>query len=104
MENAIYIFDNFLAIFRRQKFIFKIDFEPLLLSTNDYIKNELDLNNYLFKIIDKAIFTKYKDDKLILKLTDENFTHYKTEIILRNLTSEQIDKLKQIENWKTKIT
>jgi hypothetical protein len=100
----LYIFDNFIAIIRRQKFIFTIEFEPLIIKADDYNKNVIDLNNYLFKTIDRAKFTKYKNDELIIKLKDENFTHFKTEITLRKLKGKHIDKLRPIENWKSKIT
>ena len=97
---VLYLFDKFLAIIRRQKFIFKFIFEPILIINGNKKNDQFDYKKYITVIPDKIVFTSYKTDELVIKFTDEKHEHFKTEIILRKPTSEQLLKFKSIENWK----
>lgn len=94
----LYLFDNYLAIFRRQDFIFKVFFAPVLL-TSDLVTTKNNFN-YLdcFKP-EKIHFNQLMNGQVDIKLKDPIYKHWKIDITFKELTSEQIKQLDKIKNW-----
>lgn len=94
----LYLFDNCLAIVRRQDFIFNVFFAPVLLTS------DIATTKSIFQYLDT-----YKPDRITIKqivkgeidikLTDPTYKHYTTNITLKGLTSEQTTQLGKIKNW-----
>jgi len=94
----LYLFDNCLAIVRRQNFIFKVFFNPILLTSNTTTTK--NIFNYLDTYHpNKIIFKQIIKGELDIKLTDLLYNHYKIGITLKGLTNEQIDQLEKIKKW-----
>lgn len=94
----LYLFDNFLAVFRRQDFVFKVYFAPILMSSD--IASTKNNFNYLhtFKP-DRITFNQFIKGEVEIKLTDPKHKHFTTNIILKELTNEQISQLEKIKKW-----
>ena len=94
----IYLFDNFLAIVRRQNFIFKVFFAPVLITSD--ITNTKNIFNYLtvYKP-DRVIFKEIMKDQIDIKIKDPIYRHYKIDITFKELTSEQLTQLVKIKDW-----
>ena len=94
----IYLFDNFLAIIRRQSFIFKVLFAPVLISPD--ITNTKNIFNYLtvYKP-DRIIFNQVMKGQIEIKLKDPIYRGFKIDITLKELTKEQLTQLAEIRNW-----
>ena len=92
------MFDNFLAIVRRQDFVFKVFFAPVLLTSD--IATTKNIFNYLdtYKP-DRITFKQIVKGEVDIKLTDPKYKHYKTDITLKGLTIEQTTQLEKIKNW-----
>jgi hypothetical protein len=94
----LYLFDNCLAIVRRQDFIFKLLFAPILL-TSDVAETE-NIFNYLDTYYPKQItFTQIVKGEVEINLTDPTHKHYQIAITLKELTIEQITQLEKIKNF-----
>jgi len=92
----IYLFDNCLAIIRRQEFIFKVFFTPVLLTSDiATTKNKFD---YLdtFKP-DSITIKKIVKGEVDIKLANPIHKHYTIDMTLKGLTDEQINQLKKIK-------
>ncbi len=98
----LYLFDNYLAVVRRQDFVFKVFFAPILLTSD--IESTKKIYNYLdtYKP-DKITFKQMVKEEVGIKLTDPTYKHYKTDITLIVLTNEQITQLEKIKNWCSQI-
>ena len=94
----LYLFDNYLAIVRRQDFVFKVFFAPVLVTPD--IATTKNIFNYLdtYKP-DRITFKQIVKGEVDIKLTDQTYKHYKTDITLKGLTNEQSTQLKKINNW-----
>ena len=94
----IYLFDNFLAIVRRQNFIFKVFFGPVLI-TSDII-NTKNIFSYLtvYKP-DRVFFNEVMKGQIDIKIQDPVYRHYKIDITFKELTSEQLTQLVKIKDW-----
>jgi hypothetical protein len=94
----LYLFDNYLAIARRQDFVFKVFFTPVLLTSD--IATTKNIFNYLdtYKP-DRITIKQIVKGEIDIKLTDPTYKHYKTDITLKGLTIEQITQLEKIKNW-----
>jgi len=94
----LYLFDNCLAIIRRQDFIFKVFFNPILL-TSDTTTTKI-LFNYLdtYKP-DNIIFKQPVKGEVDIKLTDLEHNHFKIDMTFKGLTNEQLGQLEKIKNW-----
>lgn len=94
----LYLFENYLSIVRRQDFVFKVFFAPVLLTSD--ISTTNNIFNYLdtYKP-DRITFKQIEKGEVDIKLTDPKFKHYKTEITLKGLTIEQTTQLEKIKNW-----
>lgn len=94
----LYLFDNYLAIVRRQDFVFKVYFAPVLLTSD--IATTKNIFNYLntYKP-DRITFKQIVKGEVDIKLTDPTYKHYRTDITLKGLTNEQTTQLEKIKNW-----
>jgi hypothetical protein len=94
----IYLFDNFLAIVRRQNFIFKAFFTPVLISSD--ITSTKNIFRYLtvYKP-DRIIFNQVAKGQIDIKVKDPGYNHYKIDITFNELTNEQLTELSKIKNW-----
>jgi hypothetical protein len=94
----IYLFDNYLAIIRRQDFILEVLFAPVLLTADlETIKNKF---NYLdcYKP-DYIHFAQHVKGQVDIKLKDPIYKHWKIDITFRGLSDGQINQLEKIKNW-----
>lgn len=94
----IYLFDNCLAINRREHFIYNILFDTIII-TSDVISAERKYYKLKIYSPDSIVFKKIVQGEIIIKITDPKYAHYKIEITLMGMTKEQVAKLKRIENW-----
>ena len=94
----IYLFDNFLGIVRRQNFIFKVFFAPVLITPD--ITNTKNILRYLSVCKpDRVIFNQIIKNQIDIKLKDPIYKHYKIDIAFKGLTSEQLIQLDKIKDW-----
>lgn len=94
----LYLFENCLAIVRRQNFIFKAFFPPLLI-THDIVQT---MDRFIYLNIykpEKVIFKRNLNGEVDINLTDPTYKHFKIDITLKGLTQEQTDRLEIIKNW-----
>lgn len=94
----IYLFDNFFAIVRRQDFVFKVHFAPILL-TSDIATTKNNFNYLETYKPDRITFMQIVKGEVDIKLTDPKYKHYATDITLKGLSEEQTAKLEIIKNW-----
>jgi hypothetical protein len=94
----LYLFDNCLAIVRRQNFIFRTFFAPVLI-TSDIGITKKRFNNLKTYKPDRIIFKQIIKGALDITLTDAVYKHYTIEIMIKGLTNEQIHQLEKIKNW-----
>jgi hypothetical protein len=94
----LFLFENCLAIVRRQDFIYKVFFPPFLLTSDIAITK--DAFNYLdiYKP-EKVLFKQMIKGEVDIKLVDPIYKHYKIDITLKGLTYEQISQLDKIKSW-----
>ncbi len=94
----LYLFDNYLAVIRRQDFVFKVFFAPILLTSD--IPTTKNIFSYLdtYKP-DRITFKQIVKGEVDIKLTDQASKHYTTNITLKGLTNEQTTQLEKIKNW-----
>ena len=94
----IYLFDNFLAIFRRQNFIFKLHFRPTIISKDPKSIQKL-LGFMKVDKFDKLVIKPICMGEIEIHLADQQYKHYKTTIILKGLTEDQTKLLSSIKKW-----
>ena len=94
----LYLFDNCLAIIRRQDFIFKVFFAPVLL-TSDLATTKSNFNYLDCYKPDYIHFNQLIKGQVDIKLKDPVSRHWKIDITFKELTSEQTNQLDKIKNW-----
>lgn len=94
----LYLFDNYLAIVRRQDFVFKVFFVPILL-TSDIASTKNNFNYLETYKPDRITFKQIVKGEVDIKLTDQANKHYTKNITLKGLTNEQTAQLEKIKNW-----
>ena len=94
----IYLFHDFLAIVRRQSFIFRVFFAPVLITTD--ITNTKNFFSYLavYKA-DRINFNHVMKNQIDIKLKDPIYKHYKIDLTFKGLTRGQLIQLAEIKNW-----
>jgi hypothetical protein len=94
----LYLFDNYLAIVRRQDFVFKVFFAPVLLTADvAATKNSFGyLRCYQPDYID---FNQPVEGQVAIKIKDPVYSHRKIEITFKDLPSGQTKQLVRIKNW-----
>ncbi len=94
----LFLFENCLAIVRRQEFIGKVLFPPILLTSD--ITLTKDIFNYL-KIYkpEHILSKKIINGEVDIILSDPIYKHYKIDITLMGLSEHQIDQLDKIKSW-----
>ena len=94
----LYLFDNYIAIVRRQDFIFKVFFAPVLLTS--YNATTENIFNYLVTYkTDQITFKQIVKGEVDIKLTEPTYKYFKIDITLKRLTNEQTSQLEKIKNW-----
>lgn len=94
----LYLFDNYIAIIRRQHFVFNVFFAPVLISSN--IEETRIKFNYLHCYKPDYIhFAQHIKGQVDIKLKDPVGKHLKIDITLKSLTDEQISNLERIKKW-----
>lgn len=94
----LYLFDDCLAIIRRQNFIFKVFFNPILL-TSDTMTTKKSFNYLDTYKPDNITFKQIVKGELDIKLTVLRYNHFKIEMTIKGLTNEQLRQLEKIKNW-----
>lgn len=92
------LFNNCLALVRRQDFIFKIYFDPIIITSDIAITKKIF--NYLdiYKP-DRITFNQLVKGEVDIKLTDPIYRHYTIDITLKGLSKEQTNQLEKIKTW-----
>lgn len=94
----LYLFDNYIAIVRRQNFIFNVFFAPVLLTS--YKATTENIFNYLVTYKpDQITLKQIVKEEIDIKLTEPTYKYFKIDITLKGLTNEQISQLEKIINW-----
>ena len=94
----IYLLDDSLAIIRRQNFILKVFFRPILL-TSDTTATKISFNYLDTYKPDNIFFKQTVKGEVDIKLTDLEHNHFKIYITFMGLTNEQLGQLEKIKNW-----
>ena len=94
----LYVFDNYLAIVRRQDFIFKVFFAPVML-TSDLATTKNNFNYLDCYKPDYIHFNRLMKGQVDIKLKDPISRRWKIDITFKELTSEQTNQLYKIKNW-----
>ena len=94
----LYLFDTFLVIARRQNFIFKVAFPPILIGPDPKQAKEIFSYLEIYKP-DKFIFKERIKGEIDIKVTDLTYMHYKIDITLKELIAEQKEQLQKIKSW-----
>jgi len=94
----LYLFDNYLAIVRRNDFIFKVFFPPIVL-TSDISTTKNIFDNLKSYKPDQIIFKQIVKGEVDIKITDPAYKHYSRDITLKELSNEQTTQLEKIKNW-----
>jgi len=95
----LYLFDKSLVIIRRQDFIFKVNFAPVLL-TQDLEKAMINFGFLKCLKPNKIHFNQTIKGQIEIKVTDSNKKYNKKiDITLKQLTIEQLLQLDIINKW-----
>ncbi len=94
----LYLFDNYLAIVRKQHFIFKVLFAPMVLSSNTDTTNS-SFNHLKSYKPSQIVFKEVLKGEIDIKINDINNKQYTIDITLKGLTNEQLTQLDIIKNW-----
>lgn len=90
----LYLYDESLVLVRRQNFILKMIFAPVVITSN-IAKSKNDFPNLESYLPSSFVLNSYKRGELEIKLQGS----YRIDITLKGLTTEQIDKLRIVQNW-----
>jgi hypothetical protein len=94
----LYLFENYLVVVRRQNFIFKVFFAPVLLTSD--MTTTINIFNYLDSYkTDQITFNQIVKGEVDIKLIHKTHKHYTADITLKGLTNEQITQLEKIKKW-----
>lgn len=94
----LYLFDNYLAIIRRQDFVFKVFFAPILL-TSDITTTKINFDYLVTYKPDRITYKQIVKGEVDIKLTDQANKHDTKNITLIGLTNEQTAQLEKINHW-----
>jgi hypothetical protein len=94
----LYLLDNCLAIVRRQDFIFKVFFAPVIISSDTATTKNMFDYLHIYKP-DRITFKQIVKGEVDIKLTDPIYMHYTIDLTLKGLTSEQTNQLEKIKTW-----
>jgi hypothetical protein len=94
----INVFDNFIVLFRRQKFIINVNFNPIIIA-----KDAISIKKqYTFGEIykpQKVFFRTTVKGELTITLMDKQFKNREILINLKKLNSEQVEQLSKLKQW-----
>lgn len=92
------LFENQLAIVRRQYFIYKVLFPPILL-TSDIAITQNTFNYIKSYKPEKIVFRQTRKGVVDINLRDSVYQNYRIYITFKELTDEQIKQLEVIKTW-----
>ena len=93
----IYLFDDFLAIFRTQNFIIQVNLKPSFIGKDPTITKEL--LGFTCDKPDKTVFKTTTKGQIEIRLIDPKYQYYKTTITIKGLTDEQRKQFSGITDW-----
>ena len=93
----LYLFDNALVIMRRQNFIFKVTYPPLIL-TADVKSKKNALNNHAYKPY-SIIFKQVLKGEVEIKIRKSEYKRCTIDITFKGLNNDQLIKLEKIKEW-----
>ena len=94
----LYLFDNFLGIVRRQNFIFKVSFAPVLI-TPDIEQTKIIFSYLKAHKPRQIIFNHITKDEIDIKAIDLTRKNARLDITFKGLTEEQRNQLAKIKSW-----
>ncbi len=99
----LYLFNDCLAILRRQNFLFKINFAPVL------ITNDIEKTKAMFNYLDTYQPTLVQFNQIVkgdveIKITHPVYHHKKNDITLKGLTGGQLKQLESIKSFAFKLS
>ena len=94
----LYLFDNCLGIVRRQNFIFKIFFAPVLITP------DIDQTKIIFDYLKahkprQIIFNRIIKGQIDIKAIDQTHKNTRLDITFKGLTEAQLNQLAKIKSW-----
>lgn len=94
----LYLFDNCLAMVRRQNFVFKVFFAPVII-TSDIAKAK-GIFNYLDIYKPKRVhFNQILKGEIDINITDPIHQHRRVDITFKELSGEQLTQLEKIKTY-----
>lgn len=94
----LYMFEEFLVILRRQRFIFKIIYLPILITSNVIkAKNVFDYLQ-VYKLVG-VNFNHIVKGQIEIKLLDSTKSAENVDLVFKRLTEEQMKEIAKIKNW-----
>ena len=94
----LYVFDNCLGIVRRQNFIFKVFFAPVLI-TPDIEQTKIIFGYLKAHKPRQIIFNRIIKGQIDIKAIDQTHKYTRIDITFKGLTEAQLDELAKIKNW-----
>lgn len=90
----IYVFNDFLIVYRRQNLVFKFHYKPYLVGN---ATTSLNLPGVSSNKPDEIIINS--SSEIQIKVTDPVHKHYQTKLTLSGLSREEADHLLPIKQW-----
>jgi len=94
----LYLFDNCLAIVRRQNFIFKVFFAPVLI-TPDIEQTKIIFDYLKAHKPRQIIFNRIRKGQIDIRAIDQTHKNTRLDITFKGLTEAQLDQLNKIKSW-----
>ena len=93
----VYLFQNYLAIVRRQHFVFKAFFPPVLITPDVAITK--DPFSYLKTYLPVQVLFNESKGQVSVKLKHPLYRSRKIDLTFKNLDSAQIKQLNVVKDW-----
>ena len=94
----LYLFDNYLGIVRRQNFIFKVFFAPVLI-TPDIEQTKIIFSYLKAHKPRQIVFNQITKDEIDIKVIDETRKNTRLDISFKGLTEDERNQLAKIKSW-----
>ena len=91
----IYLFEHYIVVLRRYKFMFKRDLEPIIL-TSDKVRDKEHFTYLKAYKPDRILFKQVIKDEVEFKYSDLKYNYYKMELTLKGLTPDQKAALERV--------
>jgi len=94
----LYLFDNCLAIVRRQNFVFKVIFAPVLITSDIEKAKNLFFDYDIYKP-KRVHFNQLVKGEIDINITDPIHQYCRIDITFKGLTDEQLTQLEKIKTY-----